>query len=266
SSLCRSQYASPCARARVRRDSRKVPANVFPCLTEHAREALSVPEATDRYRDWFIAAWDTISASRPSDDDAQRALQDGAQLLEEGRGDGTVEHPVVDGQRQGHDRAVDQLPAPPDGLLHGGADGQDRSFGRVDDRGEGVDLVHAEIADAEGAALVLVGLQRAVAGTVRQVARLASDLPDALAVGVADDGHDQSGLEGDGQADVDVAAADDLVAAPGGVDFGVVAQGDRRCPDQEVGDAEADAVLGELVVELATEGQQLIDLDRRGQL
>src|SRR5690625_5958850 len=48
-------------------------------------------------------------SSRPSVDDAQRALQDGAQLLEEGRGDGTVEHPVVDGQRQGQDRKSTRL-------------------------------------------------------------------------------------------------------------------------------------------------------------
>src|SRR5690625_7494481 len=112
------------------------------------------------------------------------------------------------------------------------------------DRGEGVDPVHAEIADAESAALVLVGLQRAVAGTVRQVARLASDLPDALAVGVADDGHDQSGLEVDGPADVDVAAADDLVAVRGGVVFGVVAIGDRQCLDQSYGGRHWDSLFG----------------------
>ena len=66
-------------------------------------------------------------------------------------------------------------------------------------------------------------LARVLAG---EVADLAGDGPQPLAVGVLDDRHHQAlEVEVDGDAEVDVVVDDQLVLAEGGVDLGVLADG-----------------------------------------
>ena len=82
------------------------------------------------------------------------------ECLQELGAEGAIDHPVIDRERARHhggdgERAVlDHRP------LLGGADGEDHRLRRVDDRREFLDAVHAEVGDAEGAALILLRCKR----------------------------------------------------------------------------------------------------------
>src|ERR1700722_1375473 len=71
---------------------------------------------------------------------------------EPGRG-GAVYGAVVDGQAEGHRLAPGDAAVGWGRLVGDPADAQDRDFGWIDDRREGVDAEAAQVADGEGAAL-----------------------------------------------------------------------------------------------------------------
>jgi hypothetical protein len=64
-----------------------------------------------------------------------------------------VDDPVIDAERDGHDRGHGQFAIrADDGFLHARAHREDRAVGRVDDGVEIVDAEHAEVGDREAAA------------------------------------------------------------------------------------------------------------------
>ena len=106
------------------------------------------------------------------------------------------------------------------------ADAEDPGVGRVDHRREGVDAEGAERADAERPALEVGGRDVAVAGgAARRVVSAARSAQVAVRR-VADHGHQQAVVDGDGEADVDVGQQRDA----GLGDLRVDARVERRAP------------------------------------
>ena len=134
--------------------------------------------------------------------------------LEEARRGRTVDQAVVEGQTQRqhashgdlvclfihHDRARDNAPQ-----------AEDRTLGQVDDRSEGVDLVHAKIRDGEGRTGQVVGADGCGARGLDQPPRFARDRFHGHAVGATYDRRDQTGVGFHGYADVDVAVLDESI-------------------------------------------------------
>ncbi len=97
----------------------------------------------------------------------------------------------------------DDLSVAHDGLFGDAAHAQDGGLGQVDDGGEGIDVVHAQVGDGEGAAAQSVGRDAAGARPLGQLAELGPELAQAFLIGIANDGHEQSPLGVDGHAHVD---------------------------------------------------------------
>ncbi len=106
-------------------------------------------------------------------------------------------------------------------LLHDAAHGQDAGLGRIDDGGELVDVEHAEVRHAEGAAGVLLRLQAAFPGAAGHLLHLGGDLAERLPIGVAHHRRDQPVFHCDGDAQVHFVPVADPVVLPPGVAGGM---------------------------------------------
>ena len=152
-----------------------------------------------------------------------------------------------------------------DGLADSFADGEDGSLRRVDDGGELADAVDAEVADGEGTAGQLVRGELAGPCPGGQVVCLAGDLGQGLAVGVADNGDDEPVVDGDRDADADVAVPQDAGLVPGDVDLRVGGQRRRAGPGEQVGDGDLE-VRAMPLVSLGAEGEQVVRGEDDGQV
>ena len=167
------------------------------------------------------------------------------------------------GAHHGRDleRVVDDV-----GPLLARADRHDHALGRIDHGLEILDSVHAHIAEARGAALILLRLELAVAREPRELLHLRRDRRDALGVRADDDRGDQPG--GDRYRDRDVGADvfEHMVAGKGDVAFGHLDQRLGERLDHQIVDAEFHAAALEALVELAPELEQRVELDVDGQI
>ena len=112
--------------------------------------------------------------------------------------------------------------------LDRGADREDRRLGRIDDRRERRHVHHAQVRDGERAALDLVLLEPAGAGTRPEVARGDRDLAQAAGVGRPQHRHDQAVVERDRDADVGVRVVGVLAVDVGAVGLGMLASAPSR--------------------------------------
>ena len=200
----------------------------------------------------------------------QGVLDDLLQLLDPFTADGAVNHLVVEATSDDDlviplgDGALLGLDG--DSNLAGGANSQDTGLRGVDDSSEALNGgVHAHVADGEGAALVLLGLELVLAGTLAKVLDLVGDAGETETGDVLDNGGDQT--NGSGHSDANVSGlvlADDGLAVnllPAGVDLGNLLEGNGASLDEEVVD-------GELVLALGGGVQSLAELhelsDRQG--
>src|SRR4051794_28712774 len=123
---------------------------------------MAVPQADDRWlcrspiTSSFVsfvgAPGGSIRYGTSSGKDAVGGFEEILEGREERGGGGPVEGPVVDGEGELHLAADGDLAVALDHLTAGGAHGEDRGLGRVDDRGELVDAEHPEVGDRERAA------------------------------------------------------------------------------------------------------------------
>ena len=142
---------------------------------------------------------------------ALRSQQHGQGILDEaleGRqqvgADRAVDDPVIAGERAAHHRGDVERAVPDHRTLFAGADREDTRLGRVDDRVELLDAVHAEIGEAEAAALVFLGHQLAVARAAAASSFISVEIVDQpLGLGAADDRRDQPAVDRDRDRDVD---------------------------------------------------------------
>src|SRR5206468_4549265 len=118
------------------------------------------------------------------DQETQRLFEEALDVLEEARAHRAVHHAVVAGERQHHAAAHPEPALLDDGHAPHGAHGEDGALGRVDDRGEFRDVVHAEVRDRERRARHLLRAQLAVPCALREIARLDRDLAQALRMAV----------------------------------------------------------------------------------
>ena len=119
------------------------------------------------------------------------------------------------------------------------ADGDDRGLRRVEDGGEALDGVHAEVRDRERAALEVVGAELVVAGAADDVGARGGDLGEREPLGAADDRDDEPLRRGDGDPDVRARVEEDRVLRELGVHLAVPHErlgGDLR---EDVGDGDA---------------------------
>ena len=147
------------------------------------------------------------SGPASSDQHAHGVFDQHLEGVEQLRADGAVDHPVIAGQRAGHEGRHLDLVAGHDRALLGHAHGQDGGVRRVDDGIEALDAVHAEVGDRGGAALVLVRGEPALARALGQIAHLVGDLGERLQLGVADDRREQPAFDGHRHADVGILVA-----------------------------------------------------------
>src|SRR4029077_20425394 len=94
------------------------------------------------------------------------------------------------------------------------ANAEERRLGRIDDRLEGVDAVHPEVADREPSALDVGGPQLARLTPTHDVLAPRGDLRERERVGAMDDGDDEAVLDGHGEPDVDGVVLDDGAVVP----------------------------------------------------
>ncbi len=101
---------------------------------------------------------------------------------------------------------------------------EDRDLGLTDDRQAKRRAEDARVRDGERPALHFFRLQLFAARAARQILNRAAHADHVAFVGILDDRHDQPSIQGHGDAEVDVALVDDVVA----VDRGV---GEREVPN-----------------------------------
>jgi hypothetical protein len=116
----------------------------------------------------------------------------GNQRLQEARRRGSIDDAVVERQAQRQLRPRDDLPVVEhDWFASDGAQTQNRRFGSVDDRREGVDAVGAEIRDGEDGSLHVGYCQRSRPCPLDQTARLRGHLDQRCASHVLQNRHQQ---------------------------------------------------------------------------
>src|SRR2546425_830817 len=166
-----------------------------------------------------------VAAHRPNpggDADHHGAFETADDRGREACAVGAVGHAVVERQRQRQQQPRLDPALAYDGLLPGAGDAEDRDLRIVDDRDGAGAAEGADVGDREGATAQVVERRLALAHALGQRAQLARHVEHRLLVDVAQHGHDQTALGGDGDAEVDVALDDQL---PGG---GVEGRVERR--------------------------------------
>lgn len=209
---------------------------------------------------WVLESWQLLQHK------LKRVLNDLLQLLDPLATNGAVHDLVV--EATGHDDLVIPLSngaflgLDGDSDLADGADGQNTGLRRVDDGGEALNGgVHTHVADGEGTALVLLGLELVLASTLAEVADLVRDARQTQSVSTLDDRGDQAGGGGDGDTDIGgLVLADDNLAVdlnPARVDLGNLQESGSTGLDQEVVD-------GQLVLAIGGGVQGLAELEELG--
>src|SRR3989475_7258932 len=177
----------------------------------------------------------------------QRILEHLFQRFQEHRPGRTVDDAVITAHRQAQAPPYDDAIAVGDRLGDDAADRDDAGFGRVDHRGELIDVEHAEGRDAERGAGVFLGLQAAIAGPPRELARLGADFPQVLLVCVADHRGDEPVLDRDGHPDVNLVPVADVIVLEPSVAGAVLDQRQRDGFDDDVVEPNLPARFAELL-------------------
>ena len=112
------------------------------------------------------------------------------------------------------------------GLLGDSANAHDGGVGLIDDgqAEDGAELTG--IGNGEGRALDVGGHELFSAGALAEVGDSTLEAEEVELVGSFEDGHDESPVEGDGDAGIDVLVIADAIAFEGGVDDGELLKGD----------------------------------------
>ena len=129
-----------------------------------------------------------------------------------------------------------------DGLFFERADGKDRGFGLVDDGDAEFVAEDSGIGEGKGGSADFIRGQLLRARAAGEVRDGAGEVGEAALFCFAHCGHDQSPLEGDGDAEVDVGVIVNGVVDERRVDDGVVPQGFDRSGCDEGHVSELDAV------------------------
>src|SRR5262249_51811803 len=130
--------------------------------THVSRSSLTIARAPAASRsEWSGRTGRRACAKRDagSDEKRQRLLDEVGERSEELGAARSVERTMVAGQREHHRGLDDRLAADRDDAVGDAAGSEDRRLRRIDDGVEGVDAVHAEVADGEAAALDVRGPQ-----------------------------------------------------------------------------------------------------------
>ena len=174
--------------------------------------------------------------------------------------DGAVDETVVVAERQVNDGAdgdgiVTIFIGDDQWLLGDSADAQDGRVRLIDDgqTEDGAEL--AGVGDGEGGAFDIFGLQFLGAGALAEVGDAALQAEEVEVAGVFEDGDDESPVEGDGDANVDLSMVADAIAFERGVDYRPLLQRDDGGADEKWHKGETNAVaLLEAVLVLGAQG------------
>jgi len=121
-------------------------------------------------------------------------------------------------------------------------DAEDGGLRRIDDRRRHHRAEHAAVGNREGAAGEFLDRELAVLGLDAEFGDFGFDFGDGEQLGVAQNRHHQTARAADGDADVDVAVVDDVVAVDGGVQYRVTLERRHGGLDEEAHEAETHAV------------------------
>src|SRR5690606_13396994 len=120
---------------------------------------------------------------------------------------------MVTRQREFHALAGNDLTILHDGHVSNAADGKDTGVRGIDYGREFLDAEHTEVARREGRPFPFVRLQLSVSGFLSQLLRLGGNLAKTFAIGVADDGGNESLIDSHRDRNVNVVVASDLAFA-----------------------------------------------------
>lgn len=171
-------------------------------------------------------------------------LEKANDLVGEGGADVSVDDAMVEAEREQHDLADDDLSVAHHGLLLHLVHAENADLGKVQDRrGEEAALL-PERGDGEGRALQIFELDLALARVVREPLDLGGEAEQRAPVGVFEHGHGEARLGRGGDADVVVAAPNDLVRrlVEGAVQVGVALERGDDGLDDEGQEVELDAL------------------------
>src|SRR5579862_5545584 len=142
---------------------------------------------------------------------------------------------MIAGKRDGHDRTDAYVAINGYDAIGDAADGKNRGLGRRDDRVEGVDAEHPEIADGESASGDVGRVQTAGFSSLGEVLAASGDGGEVQRVGVRDYRAHYAIFYRDSHADVHAGVKLDALAGPGAVHLGVLGQNTGDQGDQEIG-------------------------------
>src|SRR6266545_4521397 len=203
-----------------------------------------------------------ICATPASQKGAANVGEDRGQIGREARPGGAVDDAVVVRKRQRQHQPRNERAV----LVHRphlrSRHAEDRDFGRVDDRRERRAADAPEAGDAEGTAAHAVGLELLLPCEFGDFRQLAGKIEDALAVRVADHGHDQAIGRVHRDADVVVLLDDQVLAGlvERSVEIGKLAQGVDRSLHQEGEHGELEAFFFRHLRVLLAESLELGDV------
>ena len=120
---------------------------------------------------------------------------------------------MVARQRRAHGLGHRQLTVAHDRPILDRGDGEDRRLRRIDHRDQLLDVEHADVREAEGAAGQLRAAELAAARLLGQLAGARDDLAERQRLGAVQHRHDEAVLDGHGDADVDVVVQLDAAVA-----------------------------------------------------
>ena len=125
------------------------------------------------------------------------------------------------------------------------ANSQNGGLRRIDDGHEFVHIEHTQGGDSEGAAMIILVSQLAVAGLFDELSGLGGNAAEANDVGVTDHRDDQAAGNGNSGAHIDIVVIDDVVAVHRCVDDGIALEGLGAGADDDivVGDLDAQSLV-----------------------
>src|SRR5258705_334397 len=176
-----------------------------------------------------------------------------------------VDGAVIAGQRDAHHVCHFDLAVSHDRTLFTGADREDGGVRRVDDRGEMIDPVHAEVGNGCRPALIFLGLEFPGPGAGGEILHLARDRRQRLGLGLADDRGDQPAWHRDRHADIGMLVLEHAAVGPAHIAVGNPLQRDGERLDGEIIDRELVErflflVLWRRGIDLLARREQLADI------
>ena len=160
----------------------------------------------------------------------------------------TVDDTVVAGQAHLHDGADDDLAVAYDGHLLRPCDGEDSGVRLIDDRGEGLDTIHTQVGDSEGATFLILRRKLLTNSTLGDVLETKHQVYEAKLLCPMNDRHQKAFIHTNRHSEVHIVMKLNLraISRERSIDIGVIHQ---RAHDSDGDDIRDGKLLAGLLLD-----------------